>query len=111
MSLLCDVVVELDASQTLRRHQPKLAGLLIMDRQSSTEGLLFQSFMPNPGDRTAFEEQLSRTSRVDGRPFTSPGSLSVTLRDTSGCTFSVDLFYVQFVGLDKCKHYYVGLRE
>mmetsp|Transcript_41598 Transcript_41598/g.114655 ORF Transcript_41598/g.114655 Transcript_41598/m.114655 type:complete len:462 (+) Transcript_41598:89-1474(+) len=104
---VCDVVVKLDASFTMKEDSPRLAALLLRDGRS-LEGKQFQSFLQSEVDQRAFENFASR------RPGTAEGmvgALRVRMRDSLGNGVEVELFHRQLEDMEGKSVHVVGIWE
>jgi len=104
-------MVEVDSRLCLLRHEPKLAALLMTRQAGGMGGSALVQFMPLESDREQFERSVIGEVSDSDMLIRKPGCISVTLQDSNGSTFSVDMFYVQFMSLDGTHHHYIGIRE
>mmetsp|Transcript_26833 Transcript_26833/g.77594 ORF Transcript_26833/g.77594 Transcript_26833/m.77594 type:complete len:598 (-) Transcript_26833:460-2253(-) len=107
LNIVCDVVVELDASLKIAGPAPKLAAMLSLGVDKRMVGLTLTHFMPLEEHRARFTEGISSRSAGDA----SPGGLHATLRDSMSGNIDIDLFYVLFPSPGGRVRYYVGIRE
>jgi len=105
LGTVCDVIVELDATLTIADEAPQLSHLLLRSG-TSLQGEQLQAFMPDEDDRTAYTKAMLNTSvDIPARAF------HTRIRDSDGNSLSMELFAVQFEGVDGLPQHLLGMRE
>eukprot|EP00928_Gymnodinium_smaydae_P097029 TRINITY_DN8694_c0_g1_i2.p1 TRINITY_DN8694_c0_g1~~TRINITY_DN8694_c0_g1_i2.p1 ORF type:complete len:539 (-),score=41.41 TRINITY_DN8694_c0_g1_i2:393-2009(-) len=103
-----DVTLTLNEDNVLEGDSTRFAAMVMPDQARPLQGSKIQDFMPFEEDRENFTQQLQFKNVSD-----KPGviSVSVYLRDTLGCLFSVEIVGVAFRKIDQTIRYRLGIRE
>jgi len=109
LELVCDVVAPLDEGLRLAEETSRLSAMVTFRQKASVKGMRIQDFMPDEGDKIAFESCMNALSENDTGATTSR-VLHSKLRDGLGNTLSVELFCVLTRSLFG-KGYLLGIRE
>jgi len=114
LTMVCDVVVELDDELKITEHVPKLATMLLLDSRSCTAGMQLQHFMPIEADRERLHVQLGDHELAEGTgpPILSlSGAFHATMRDSMSSRLQVEIFFVRFFSVSGRLQHLVGIRE
>lgn len=105
LDMLCDVIVELDATLTIADEAPQLSHMLLRSGRS-LQGEQLQTFMPDQDycddyTRTMQAMSLDMPARV----------FHTKMRDSDGNSLNIEVFAVQFEGVDGLPRNLLGMRE
>eukprot|EP00928_Gymnodinium_smaydae_P042214 TRINITY_DN28454_c0_g1_i2.p1 TRINITY_DN28454_c0_g1~~TRINITY_DN28454_c0_g1_i2.p1 ORF type:complete len:554 (-),score=41.75 TRINITY_DN28454_c0_g1_i2:219-1880(-) len=106
---MCDVVLPLDSKLTITEDVPRFKGMLMLNPNSSTDGLRLDGFIPSEEDKQRLNEQLSDCCS-SGRESVVK-CLTVTMRDSDGNDMCVEMHGVAFKTLNMSTQYMLGVRE
>jgi len=115
LTLMCDVVVEVNEDLCIVDDSPKLSALLTLGgRTKSLKGAKLQDFMPSEEDRQNFQQRLLEPMRSDGMSEDIagflPGALPVKMLDSLGNSLTMEIYYTQCNRLSQ-RRFFLGLRE
>eukprot|EP00928_Gymnodinium_smaydae_P071283 TRINITY_DN5490_c0_g5_i1.p1 TRINITY_DN5490_c0_g5~~TRINITY_DN5490_c0_g5_i1.p1 ORF type:complete len:577 (+),score=58.58 TRINITY_DN5490_c0_g5_i1:248-1732(+) len=102
LSMIYDVVVEIDEARFVIGQATNLAGMLLHGANRSLEGKCLTDFIIPGRDRQLFEDMLSSSSSVP---------IKVRLKDTLGSIVNVEMFQTRYNKMDNLAHHMIGIRE
>eukprot|EP00928_Gymnodinium_smaydae_P071282 TRINITY_DN5490_c0_g3_i2.p1 TRINITY_DN5490_c0_g3~~TRINITY_DN5490_c0_g3_i2.p1 ORF type:complete len:554 (+),score=65.41 TRINITY_DN5490_c0_g3_i2:71-1732(+) len=102
ISMIYDVVVEIDEARLVVGQATNLAGMLLHGTNRSLEGKCLVDFILPGRDRQLFEDMLLSTSSVP---------IKLRLKDTLGSVVNVEMFHTRYDDLDDLAHHLIGIRE
>eukprot|EP00928_Gymnodinium_smaydae_P005846 TRINITY_DN12021_c0_g1_i4.p1 TRINITY_DN12021_c0_g1~~TRINITY_DN12021_c0_g1_i4.p1 ORF type:complete len:562 (-),score=56.83 TRINITY_DN12021_c0_g1_i4:220-1827(-) len=105
---MCDVILPLDPSLTISKDVPQFKGMLMLNPNSSVEGLNIDNWIPCQEDKTRLHQQITSSSSDED---SNVSCFNVTLRDSDGNDIRVEMFSVAFESLNKSRRYMLGIRE
>eukprot|EP00928_Gymnodinium_smaydae_P084112 TRINITY_DN6736_c0_g1_i1.p1 TRINITY_DN6736_c0_g1~~TRINITY_DN6736_c0_g1_i1.p1 ORF type:complete len:544 (-),score=59.13 TRINITY_DN6736_c0_g1_i1:327-1862(-) len=108
LEAVCDVILPLDPNLTISEDVPRFKGMLLLNPNSSVEGLRIDNYIPSQEDKTRLYQQItSSCSKEDS----GVRCLNVVMRDSDGNNIKVEMFSVAFEALNKSRRYMLGIRE
>eukprot|EP00928_Gymnodinium_smaydae_P071280 TRINITY_DN5490_c0_g2_i1.p1 TRINITY_DN5490_c0_g2~~TRINITY_DN5490_c0_g2_i1.p1 ORF type:complete len:562 (+),score=45.94 TRINITY_DN5490_c0_g2_i1:167-1852(+) len=102
LSMIYDVVVEIDEARLVIGQATNLAGMLLHGANRSLEGKCLVDFILPGRDRKLFEDMLSSSSSAP---------VKLRLKDTAGTVLHVEMFHARYNNMKKLKHHMIGIRE
>lgn len=113
LTLMCDVVLELDQDLRFAEHVPKFGVMFTLGASQCLRGKRMHDFMPIESDRERWES-LTRQAPVcmeDPLAGDAPGVMHATMRASEDSKLSVEIFYVKYRDLNGAHRYLVGIHE
>eukprot|EP00928_Gymnodinium_smaydae_P027013 TRINITY_DN21031_c0_g1_i2.p1 TRINITY_DN21031_c0_g1~~TRINITY_DN21031_c0_g1_i2.p1 ORF type:complete len:559 (-),score=39.16 TRINITY_DN21031_c0_g1_i2:105-1682(-) len=106
---VCEVILPLDSTFAMSEDVPRFKGMLMLNPNSSLNGVRLDTYIPFEEDKALMYDQLKSLdpSRTDSvvRGF------NLTMRDSDGNDIDVEAFGVAFETLNKSIGYMLGIRE
>eukprot|EP00429_Kryptoperidinium_foliaceum_P042186 CAMPEP_0176117284 /NCGR_PEP_ID=MMETSP0120_2-20121206/58919_1 /TAXON_ID=160619 /ORGANISM="Kryptoperidinium foliaceum, Strain CCMP 1326" /LENGTH=309 /DNA_ID=CAMNT_0017451571 /DNA_START=600 /DNA_END=1527 /DNA_ORIENTATION=+ len=113
LTLMCDVVLELDRELRFAEHVPKFAVMFTLGASQCLKGKRMHDFMPLESDRERWQSVTSEVPVCLDDSFAGPGPgvMHATMRASEDSKLSVEIFYVKYRDFNGAHRYLVGIHE